>query len=133
MKRCSKCKVEHPVSFFSRNKTTADGLQFWCKTCSRQAIQPQTETRRAKLLELAKQFKNKPCMDCGGQYPAVAMDFDHRPDEEKLFSITRAYMDNYSDEEILAEIEKCDLVCANCHRVRTAIRHHGGVQMLLPL
>lgn len=60
------------------------------------------------------------CMDCGYRTHAVALHFDHRPGEEKLFSIGNATCRTWS--KVLAEIEKCDVVCANCHVVRTATR-----------
>lgn len=64
--------------------------------------------------------KSKPCMDCEKTFPPECMDFDHRPGEQKLFGIgmgrTRAW------ENLQREIAKCDLVCANCHRVRTTAR-----------
>jgi hypothetical protein len=48
------------------------------------------------------------------------MDFDHRDGETKLFNIGNAT--NFDRQRILAEIHKCDLVCANCHRIRTQLR-----------
>lgn len=45
------------------------------------------------------------------------MDFDHRPGETKLFDICLGY--RYSRKKLDAEIAKCDVVCANCHRDRT--------------
>ena len=64
-----------------------------------------------------KEQKNKPCMDCGISYPYYVMDFDHRNPSEKSGNLAR--MGASPIEEIIAEIEKCDLVCANCHRERT--------------
>lgn len=61
--------------------------------------------------------KSKPCMDCGGTFPPECMDFDHRNKEEKEFTI--AHKRSYSKARILAEIAKCDVVCANCHRIRS--------------
>lgn len=58
-----------------------------------------------------------PCMDCGQSYPFYVMQFDHRPNEIKSFEISRAR--RHTREEVLAEIAKCDLVCANCHHIRT--------------
>lgn len=60
-------------------------------------------------------------MDCGRTYPYWIMDFDHRPDEVKLFDIgdTNKWT---SERKLMDEIAKCDLVCANCHRHRTMIR-----------
>lgn len=68
-------------------------------------------------------LKNVPCADCGGRFPAVCMDFDHRPGETKTGEIsgfTRGI------EALKREIAKCDLVCANCHRIRTAKRIAEG-------
>jgi hypothetical protein len=53
------------------------------------------------------------------------MDFDHRPGELKSFGLGAASGRNR--EAIVAEIAKCDLVCANCHRVRTKVRASVGV------
>lgn len=62
--------------------------------------------------------KDKPCMDCGIKYHPVAMDFDHLPGSVKLFEVA-AYAGTRRRELIIAEMAKCELVCANCHRVRT--------------
>jgi len=63
--------------------------------------------------------KNKPCTDCGVQYPYYVMHFDHVPERGlKLFSLTKNQC-NRSIKSIDAEIAKCDLVCGNCHSERT--------------
>jgi hypothetical protein len=77
------------------------------------------KNRRAKRIEQLNELKNKPCVDCGGIFPSVAMDFDHIKGEKYK---TISSMINSSDSvwsEIIEEIKKCELVCANCHRVRT--------------
>jgi hypothetical protein len=51
------------------------------------------------------------------------MDFDHREGEEKAGTIA-SQVCNWSWEKIKAEVAKCDVVCSNCHRIRTAKR--GG-------
>jgi hypothetical protein len=74
---------------------------------------------------VAECYGGTPCMDCGGVFPWVAMDFDHRPSETKRWPV--------SDEgcrlatkgmkvKVLEEIAKCEIVCSNCHRVRTQER-----------
>lgn len=63
--------------------------------------------------------KDVPCADCGGVFPPCAMDFDHRDPDLKSFGIGPA---TTSLALILAEIEKCDVVCANCHRIRTHMK-----------
>lgn len=55
------------------------------------------------------------CMDCGYNEQAVALDFDHVRGV-KEFTVSQG---NRSRATVLAEIEKCDVVCANCHRIRT--------------
>jgi hypothetical protein len=62
-------------------------------------------------------------MDCEISFPFECMDFDHRPGEEKKIEIGEKH--RYRLNDILAEIEKCDLVCANCHRIRTRRRREG--------
>lgn len=61
--------------------------------------------------------KSAPCMDCGNRFPSECMDFDHRDSNEKSLNVGQ--MIGYSIENIQTEIDKCDLVCANCHRIRT--------------
>jgi hypothetical protein len=72
-----------------------------------------------KKREIINSFKNQPCADCGVSYPSVIMDFDHVRGE-KLFNIGSAGPGK-SLSVLEAEIAKCDVVCANCHRLRTAL------------
>ena len=57
------------------------------------------------------------CVDCGYKASADALDFDHRDPTTKSFAIAKRY-GQVSDERLLAEIAKCDVRCANCHRGR---------------
>jgi hypothetical protein len=75
--------------------------------------------RRAAARVFTDAAKAKPCADCGVQYPPYVMDLDHVRGE-KLFVLSKGY--NHSPEAQLAEIEKCDVVCTNCHRERTHVR-----------
>ena len=76
--------------------------------------------RKSDLVNFVIALKQKPCMDCGVQYPHYVMDFDHRDRKTKLTSINRMInFHSYSKDKILEEIKKCDLVCSNCHRERT--------------
>jgi L-lysine 2,3-aminomutase len=59
-----------------------------------------------------------PCVDCGNDDPVV-LEFDHLRD--KTYDISRL-MSGWPWSTILAEIEKCEVVCANCHRRRTYAR-----------
>jgi hypothetical protein len=73
---------------------------------------------QARLLT---ELREVPCLDCGGTYPACAMDFDHRDQSHKRAGVTRM-IGRAGTAQILAEAAKCDIVCANCHRVRTYAR-----------
>jgi hypothetical protein len=68
---------------------------------------------------LIRLLKARPCADCGGSFPPICMDFDHVGDD-KVMNVSK--MGRYSIERILEEIAKCEVVCANCHRLRTANR-----------
>jgi hypothetical protein len=72
-------------------------------------------------------LKNRPCMDCGGWFDPWQMDFDHR--EDKRRSVGAMVSGDCSIEAILAEIKKCDLVCANCHRTRTHKQRQAGIRI----
>ncbi len=67
----------------------------------------------------------RPCADCGRIYPHQVMQWDHRPGLEKLGDINEDFWGRSRD-EVLAEIAKCDLVCANCHTIRTFSRNGWG-------
>ena len=77
---------------------------------------------------LIEKYGNRPCFDCGVQYPWPVMDFDHRPGEIKDFAISTVSGRRASPElvsKVEKEISKCDLVCSNCHRLRThVLRQH---------
>lgn len=67
--------------------------------------------------DLIAKLKNKPCVDCWDWFDPCQMDFDHL-DNDKLFNISRGTVIRYK-ERLMKEISKCELVCANCHRLRT--------------
>ena len=74
-----------------------------------------TVEKRAKI----EKIKSVPCLDCGNSYPPEAMDFDHVRGTKK-FNISTAHSKSWR--VIEEEIAKCEVVCANCHRVRTRRR-----------
>ena len=75
---------------------------------------------RAKRLDWLNKIRDVPCADCGGRFPPTCMDFDHLPGQVKSFQIMRNI--EFSVDRLLAEIAKCEIVCANCHRIRTESR-----------
>lgn len=66
------------------------------------------------------------CADCGQRFPGrpEVMDFDHVRGEKR--GDVASLIKNGARASVLAEIEKCDLVCANCHRTRTKNRLAEG-------
>jgi hypothetical protein len=61
------------------------------------------------------------CTDCGYNAHPAALDFDHLPGTTKLSTVSRLSTRNW--ERVAAEIAKCEVVCANCHRIRTVERN----------
>jgi len=57
------------------------------------------------------------CLDCGYDDNSDALQFDHRPGTVKARTVA-----SLSGAALIAEIAKCDVVCANCHAIRTATR-----------
>lgn len=81
-----------------------------------------TRRNQAKKRAILAEIKtSRGCADCGYSAHPAALDFDHRPGEVKELSIGRQ-VSNAGIERLLAEVAKCDVVCANCHRVRTIER-----------
>lgn len=69
-----------------------------------------------KIRTLINASKDKPCKDCKVSYPSYVMDFDHKNPCDKLFNVGEG---GVGYEALKLEILKCDVVCSNCHRIRT--------------
>jgi hypothetical protein len=80
----------------------------------------------ARTKFLIEYFKEHPCTDCGESDPVV-LEFDHLRD--KAFTISQKFRER-AWQAILDEIKKCEVVCANCHRRRTA-RRRGALRAVL--
>jgi len=65
--------------------------------------------------------KDVSCVDCGVKYPPYVMDFDHVRGE-KIKDVSDMIQKHTPMSELHAEIAKCEVVCANCHRIRTHLR-----------
>lgn len=72
---------------------------------------------------LAEQLIGKKCVDCGYDN-IIALEFDHRDPTQKDFTISKLLSKNGASKRMIAliekEIAKCDVVCSNCHTIRTA-------------
>lgn len=129
---CGKCKREVPITELAwRNK--AKGIRHArCKACMRIASQEHYQANkehyrlrnvrlRKAVGEYLREVKNVPCMDCGQTYPYYVMDFDHVRGE-KLIEVGSMRSYGSSLASVKKEVFKCDVVCSNCHRVRTFSR-----------
>ena len=72
------------------------------------------------------EIKSNPCVDCNTSFPVCCMDFDHREGTSKEYNVGSMFAHHYSRELIEKELKKCDLVCSNCHRIRTQKRRTGS-------
>ena len=87
---------------------------------NRQAEIDRVKARQGAAREFLRELRNVPCLDCGGTFLPHQMDFDHRDPSMKSFQVTDKGLLK-SRERLLAEIDKCDIVCANCHAARTYV------------
>lgn len=93
---------------------------------NREAEIARVTIRQQATLAWLRELRQVPCMDCGGVFPPHVMDFDHRDPKAKSFSLLADHTLLKSRAVLEAEIAKCDIVCANCHRIRTATQVANG-------
>lgn len=74
--------------------------------------------RKQFLYDFVNQIKDVPCKDCGIKYPSYVMDLDHVSDD-KIDSVSRLISNIKSIKQVKEEVLKCEVVCSNCHRIRT--------------
>lgn len=125
MKTCGKCQEKKPYEDFHKNKSTKDGYQGWCKICLKAKIlagQKKPESHRSKKVQKHREFiwnylLEHPCENCGLNDPRV-MDFDHIDQSTKTAEISY-FITRASTENLMAELAKCRVLCANCHRIRS--------------
>jgi hypothetical protein len=132
-KICTKCGENKPETSFGKTHGRLRSECNWCKALSARQWRENNRVKRSadrkrRLVELNEFINNmkddKPCADCNLPHSYWRLDFDHRNGEKKLFEISKLKAGLYSKKKILEEIAKCDLVCANCHRLRTWNRSH---------
>ena len=143
MKYCPRCKAIKEESEFHRAASAKDGRQSICKLCRKawdaqvyidggEEYKRRKQRRQQEATERNTRFvfaylQEHPCVDCGEGDPLV-LEFDHVRGE-KRYNISDILQKNTRWETIKAEIEKCEVRCANCHRRVTARRK--GVQRYL--
>lgn len=142
IKKCSKCfKNLSLTDFYFRKRGPRAGKYYEkCKDCMKIRGRNYYHLNHDRQLKLAlirrhrayvekREFivktKDKPCADCRKRYPFYVMDFDHRDYHIKTKEVSYMFTRNWSLDKIKIEADKCDIVCANCHRIRTYQRLHN--------
>lgn len=115
---CWACRGQYAQDNFDR-------LQEWRREYN-QKNRSKKQERDALRREEAKRYVDElkattPCADCGKHFPPVCMDFDH-VHGGKVKNVSRLVGGSYRLDLIIDEIKKCEIVCACCHRLRTAAR-----------
>ncbi len=88
----------------------------WYKSNKTKAYES-SKRSRLKRLEKLRELKRRPCEDCGQEYHSDIMHFHHLDPATKDMSISRAIL-TWGWDRVVAETEKCVLLCANCHGLR---------------
>jgi hypothetical protein len=121
------CKVVKPLAEFHNYSRSLDGKRGQCKVCkstqshqdyvsNRFQIRVNAQNRHARGRTIVDAAKNKPCMDCNQSFPLPVMHFHHRDPNTKVTAVAKLVSCNPS--RIYAEMEKCDVLCSNCHIIR---------------
>lgn len=114
-KICTKCSCNKTTdNFYTRRKTK---LSSWCKSCNHE----QTLERQRALKKLAVEYKGNKCEDCGIIDNQCIYDFHHIDPNTKDFSVSQLRVTMWS-EKIQKELDKCLLLCSNCHRKRHTVK-----------
>jgi hypothetical protein len=128
LRRCGRCQERLPSSSFARY---GNSYQSYCRACQKEydaAWYRANKAKRQAKVRADRQAhvrwmdslkEGKRCADCGRIYPPYVMEWDHLPGFEKTLVLADTRRAAHARKRILAELEKCELVCANCHRERT--------------
>lgn len=137
-KKCTRCsldKLEEEFGWKIKNKRRNS----WCKECNRAYQKEHYKNNSHTYIKKAKVWKEKErilfynwlatqkCVDCGISDIRV-LECDHLGDKD--FNIG-SKIGTISLTVLMLEVEKCDIVCANCHKIRTAMR--GNWYAYMPL
>jgi hypothetical protein len=109
---CRKCKELVSKENFWKDKSQWDGLDRICKVCNRNRM---VSRRYAKKLEII-EYLGGECVRCKGTLENIhwtAFDCNHKDPSQKSFGIGQA---GHNIDNIKDELDKCELVCSNCHR-----------------
>lgn len=123
-RECHKIRYENYVAS-EHGQTERTKAMIKYRENNRDRIRERSRLRTRKGREYIWEVKKGPCLDCGNKYPPYVMDLDHVRGEKKD-DLSGMCDSGYTLEKLMQEVEKCELVCANCHRIRTYRRRHDG-------
>lgn len=113
---CSTCKKRKSVLDFDKSNATKHKYLYSCKKCLNKQRLGRVRNSNENLINY---LSEHPCIDCGIGDPLI-LQFDHLRDKER--NIATMVKIGLRWPKIFKEIQKCEVVCANCHARRTAIR-----------
>lgn len=133
VKGCGKCMSWLPLDSFSKDSSSRTGYCGWCKDCSSRTTRSHykrwkedkewVDNKRERGRYLARKAKARAvdymgnrCHDCGLSYPDCVYDFHHLSGDTKVDNPSAILKRNW--ESAKEELDKCIMVCANCHRKR---------------
>ena len=94
-------------------------INYYLAPDGKEKVMERTRHKRREQTDKIRQYKEAVgCTDCKQKFPHYILEFDHLPGVEKLGSPNEISR-KYSWEKAVQEIDKCDVVCANCHSIRT--------------
>lgn len=123
------CSPECRLSHWTRNnreRLNANVRAYRARRYAKEGAWRDSGAKASALKAWMKELKSRPCADCGGTFETCCMDFDHMDGHVKSYNIGSMFAHHYSRELIQTELDKCELVCANCHRIRTRDRRTGS-------
>jgi hypothetical protein len=109
-RNCPKCKKVKPIADFY-NRRGREGSSCYCKACTNSHAIERQRVFKIKCVE----YKGGCCSLCGYKKYLGALEFHHENPSKKEFNIAREGSTKFND-RIKKELDKCILVCANCHR-----------------
>jgi hypothetical protein len=130
-KRCTTCHRLLPLADFNVRRSAPDGHQPRCRACCREwyvlnragqkrrVVQRNRRVRAEHRERLTDYLLEHPCVDCG-EADVRVLDLDHEDPAQKSQNVGRLVTLALPWATVLAEIDKCSVRCANCHRRRTA-------------
>lgn len=109
-RQCRICKEFKVLDEFSPTNSYGN-LNSYCKNCAAK----KTRKPKQRFKEECVAYKGGSCVKCGYNKCPAALEFHHRDPTQKEFSLRDIYTVILSD-DIKIELDKCDLVCSNCHK-----------------